>query len=180
MKSKYYLTFFACLVLITTTIVNVSIYKKNLRVYGQVPTKPGSFCTVNGAFKCEQYLSMAISFKCVNHQWSFYQHCPSNRCNLSNTACESVTLPTPTTVGNTYPPTSTPRPVYPTPTGAGATNPPPPTLGYIPCFEIERVYTQYCRSQPTPTSVSYPTSTPRPTYLITPTVKPRPSAIIIP
>lgn len=174
MKSKNLLTLFACFVLIITTFINVSIHKKQSSVLGQTI----SICQKIGGY-CTNTCTQTSVLKCLSGKWL---GCSTTYCAQKITVTPTTIGSTkpyivPTSVGNTNPiptqigstkPTSMPtRPAYPTPTNVGSTN---PSLGYIPCYEIQKVYTTYCQS-------TYPTSTPAPsTY---PTKTPTPSAKLL-
>lgn len=199
MKSKNLLTLFACFVLIITTFINVSIHKKQSTVLGQTTSlcqRIGGYCTNN----CTQ-----TSFlRCLSGKWL---GCSTTYCARSSstypTPVPSRTLvptktypiptigstmyyPTPTTYKPSLVPTRPPTTYIPTPTNVGSTY---PSLGYIPCYEIQRVYTQFCQSTyptftptpsprlltmtPVPSSTRYPTNTPT----RSPTSTPRPTSL---
>ncbi len=155
--TKNFLTLFATITLIVTTAINVSIHQKQSQVLGQTT----SFCQKIGG-TCTSSCKASTTLRCLAGR---ALGCTTTYCSLPTTknTIQATTpiLPTPTTfIQPTVTPTRTPPTYAPTPTGVGT------TLGFVPCSEIERIYTYYCQT-------TYPTSTPRPTTP-TPTPSPRP------
>lgn len=174
MKSKNLLTLFACLVLIVTTFINVSIHKKQSSVLGQTI----SYCQKIGGY-CTNSCKPSSTLRCLA---GTALGCKTVYCAQRVTSYATPTLayytpikPSPT-ISHTYPsltPTKSPTTYIPTPTSIDSTS---PTLGYIPCYEIQKVYSQYCQSTyptftpipspklltmtPVPSSTKYPTNTP--------------------